>query len=336
MYTSTATTYSPDVTSAPKLARIMVALDGSAFAELAIDAALAIAQRTGASIQLVRVHEPLLPGGLPPDAQWLAESIHESVSYLDARARDLREAGIDVGSTMLDGAPVEALCFEARRSHADLIVIATHGRTGMRRAILGSVADGVARHSEVPVLLVRPGDAIGPSSRAVSLDRILVALDGSVEAEASLPLVAILASAFGSMVQLLRVVRPETSPLLGTPMSPPVLAFDRELTARARADAEDYLLDVEDRLRAAGVARVALQTSLSGSVAREVVTEAGNWEADLVVLGFHARGASRLLFGSVTDAVLRHCGSSVLLVRDRASLAAESQHAGAGLDLRSW
>ena len=315
MFTRTATTRSPIATSDSRLARIMVALDGSAFAEHAIDAAAEIARRTGASLQLVRVHEPLLPGGLPPNAEWLAESVHDTVSYLGSRADELRAAGLEAGTTMLDGAPVEALCFEAQRSDADLIVMATHGRTGVLRAFLGSVADGVARHSDVPVLLVRAPGVPGLAVRPPALGRILVALDGTPQAEAAFPLVASLATAFDSMVQLLRVVRPEMSPLLGAPLAPPVLTLDFEATAKARALAGDYLLDVEDRLRAAGVERISLQTVTSGAVAREIVDEAKSWKADLVVLGFHARGASRLFFGSVTDSVVRQGNMAVLLVR---------------------
>ena len=317
MFTSASTSDAPTMAppAAPSmLARIMVPLDGSGFSQRAIPAAESLAARTGADLYFVRVNEPLLPGGLPTPEYWRVEAVREALDDLGEHAGAARARGLEAESYLLDGSPVDALCAEARRSHADLIVMSTHGRTGVSRTWLGSTADGVARHADTPVLLVRPGDALDAASAPLAIGRMLVALDGSREAEGSLALATTLAQAFEATVTLLRVVRPVLLPLLDLPMAPPALVESRERTAAAVRDAELYLEELAMRLRESGVRAEALVVT-GDEVGRTVARTAEEVQADIVVLSSHARGASRLFFGSVADAVLRRAHGAVLLVR---------------------
>src|SRR6266536_520409 len=127
-------------------AKLLVPLDGSPEAATALPAARTLAAALGASMRVVRV---------VPDQAIVATA--EAATNLRAVERELAGDGIVVSSSVAYGDPAEQIVAEAERYHADFIVMATHGRTGLSRAVLGSVADGVLTHSHVPVVLVRPG-----------------------------------------------------------------------------------------------------------------------------------------------------------------------------------
>jgi nucleotide-binding universal stress UspA family protein len=148
--------------------RILVALDGSELAEAVLPQAEGLARATGATLLLVRaVNVPATvvaatagdTGMVSPE--FLDEAIQgeeeEARTYLTTVAQRLQARGLQVSWEVVEGEPSQALIDAARRHNCDLIAIATHGRTGLPRAVLGSVADRVVRESHLPVLLVRPG-----------------------------------------------------------------------------------------------------------------------------------------------------------------------------------
>jgi nucleotide-binding universal stress UspA family protein len=148
--------------------RILVALDGSELAEAVLPQAEGLARATGATLLLVRaVNVPATvvaatagdTGMVSPEL--LDEAIQgeeeEARTYLTTVAQRLQARGLQVSWEVVEGEPSQALIDAARRHNCDLIAIATHGRTGLPRAVLGSVADRVVRESHLPVLLVRPG-----------------------------------------------------------------------------------------------------------------------------------------------------------------------------------
>ena len=186
--------------------RILVPLDGSARAEQAIAVAARIARATGGSITLLQVSTAavdfawtvmesptMLQGTLDADCDRAAE-------YLTTMARSHELEGIKTTIIVLQGAPAEAILEEAHSQAADLIVISSQGHTGLKRWVLGSVAQKVARHSSVPVLVLHEHAGIltnmhPEGTRAV---RILVALDGSALAEAVLEPAAYLSAALSA------------------------------------------------------------------------------------------------------------------------------------------
>jgi len=142
-----------------KLQRILVPLDGSALAESAIAKAAALAADASATLVLVRAAEAYtLPGVDPTDAQ--VEVVREAEEYLAALAARLREQGVKAVETTVWYGPAAAAIVEAARlRRADLIVMSTHGRSGLGRLILGSVAESVLRGTTVPILVLREADA---------------------------------------------------------------------------------------------------------------------------------------------------------------------------------
>jgi nucleotide-binding universal stress UspA family protein len=142
-----------------KLDRILVPLDGSALAESAVAKALEVAGGRAATLLLLRAADAhTLPGVDPTEAQ--VEVVREAEEYLAAVAARLEEQGIKSVETSVWYGPAAAAIVEASRLRkADLIVMSTHGRSGLGRLILGSVAESVLRGTTTPILLLRAPQA---------------------------------------------------------------------------------------------------------------------------------------------------------------------------------
>ena len=138
--------------------RILVPLDGSLLAEGAIQTAAGLARESGAALVLLRAAEAhTLPGADPTDAQ--VAVVREAEEYLTAVAARLGEEGVKgVETSVWYGPPATAIIEATRLQKVDLIVMTTHGRSGLGRLILGSVAESVLRGTTTPILLLRaPG-----------------------------------------------------------------------------------------------------------------------------------------------------------------------------------
>lgn len=142
-----------------KLEKILVPLDGSALAEAALAAALETAQASGARLLLLRAaHAHTFPGVDPTDAE--VRVVGEAETYLRGLAERLATQGVaDVQTSVWYGPAPEAIVEAARFHRVDLIVMSTHGRSGLGRLILGSVAEAVLRGTRTPILLVRAPEA---------------------------------------------------------------------------------------------------------------------------------------------------------------------------------
>ena len=142
-----------------KAKTILVPLDGSSLAEAALAPAMEIARENDGKLILLRAAVAhTLPMADLTEAQ--VEAVREAELYLTgAKARAAGGGVTDVDISVWYGQPVEAIVEATRFRRADLIVMSSHGRSGVRRLVLGSVAESVLRMTTVPVLLIRPGDA---------------------------------------------------------------------------------------------------------------------------------------------------------------------------------
>ena len=140
--------------------KILVPLDGSALAELAIRHAQEIARGARSEILLVQAVNfpvPVVPEAvLVPDPKWLDEAKKEAARYLDGIAAPLREAGMRVRTILDERPPADAILHVATREAVDLIVMSTHGRGGLSRMLMGSVAERVFHATSRTVMLVKP------------------------------------------------------------------------------------------------------------------------------------------------------------------------------------
>ena len=310
---------------------IVVPLDGSAFGERALPAAVALARRSDAVLELVHAREPAASAsGAPvPDPRFDDEEeqlVRSRVSSLaDALARD---AGLRVRPVFLNGDVAAAVQAYVAERGADLIVMTSHGRGGLSRAWLGSVADQLVRRSTAPLLVVRADGQGMPGAAEPLFRRVLVPLDGSPRAEEVLAHAAALGTPGVTEYLLLNVFTPRPS----TDLFPSdATLVDREEVARhlqevqARGDA--YLARVADSFREIG-ARVTTYTTLRGQAGPAILEFAREHGADLIVLSTRVRSAAeRLLIGSVADKVLRGADVPVLLRGPQTRVASESRDA---------
>jgi nucleotide-binding universal stress UspA family protein len=138
---------------------ILVPLDGSILAEAALTPAVDLARDSAGKLVLLRAAEAhTRPMHDPTEAQ--VQAVREAEEYLTAARTRVAAAGVaDIDVSVWYGPPAEAIVEAARFRKADLIVMSSHGRSGLGRLVLGSVAETVLRSTAVPILLIRPGEA---------------------------------------------------------------------------------------------------------------------------------------------------------------------------------
>ena len=294
------------------LSRIVVPLDGSQFAEHALAYALVEARRMGACLELALVHSSYSVATMDATihetiGRWQEEQRQRESSYVHGLAERLeREHGVPVRAALLTG-PVPAALARYISGGADLVVMTTHGRGGLERAWLGSVADAVIRHVHVPVLLVRPNDhEPEPTEERPLFRHLVVALDGSAQGEHALESALAVADA-DTRITLMRVIAP---PVLPTSMYLPHEAvLNHQIREEREREAAAYLARMEAKVRPthARVDSCVLTDTHAGAA---IVRWAESQGADGIGVSQHVRSpALRLLLGSVAQDVIR--GGSV-------------------------
>jgi nucleotide-binding universal stress UspA family protein len=292
---------------------IIVPLDGSQVAEGALSPARSLAEVTQAELVLVQgIRFDVTSRQAEIDGHAV---LSEAQQYLQTVCRRLQGDGITARSEVLPGSPEQAILFAAHVHHADLIVMTTRGRSALRHALVGSVAEAVLRHGECPVLITHSGNGLPAEGRIT--ERILVPLDGSSLSEAALAYVASEQLAAGGRVTLLRVIEQPTlygATLVTGQASAEFFASVDEQTAKERQEAEEYLSALGERyLR--GMAWD--KEVIVGYPSADIVRYATQVQAGLIVMATEGRhGFERLLYGSVAGRVLRHAPMPVLVVHD--------------------
>lgn len=290
---------------------ILVPLDGSVLAERALTVALPLAERHGATLTLVSVHEPVLPvvpstGAALYDTTVDTQQRARLERHLARVAARVRARGtVSCETVFREGRVVDALLDVIRARRVELTLLCTHGRGGFQRMWIGSVADGLVRTTPTPVLLVRGGRAPAMRVPGGTLGRcVVVPLDGSTRGEAAVDAVARLLEGL-----------PEAVMVLAHVVHPTVMAVAMRSERRPDAEfAQAYLEPIAERLRGTGrEVRVVLRTD--ANVARAILDVVEAEEADLVALspqGLH--GLRRAVVGSVADKLIRTAPVPVLVV----------------------
>ena len=292
--------------------RLLVPLDGSSLAAKAIPVAGVLARRAGGSVHLASVQ---LPAARPAEITKAIE--HEAKerveSYLSAEAEAVSTChGLEVTRAVLDGSPAEALADYARTNAIDLIVMTTHGRSGLGRFWLGSVTDSLLRCATMPVLLLRSRE----EPQHTDFRHVLVALDGSSAGEAVLEAAVALASLYHeagcSLVQVVEAPFAIRGDLAVHPER-----VDANLIEQQQAIARSNLERLAERPRRLGIPTTA-HVPVAPAVGPHIVELAVRLDADLIAVGTHGtdgrHGRERLLLGSVADKVVRGAGTPVLVV----------------------
>lgn len=281
-------------------ARLLVPIDFSAPSDAALDHARLFARAWGGALHLLHVTGDRTPppaGGDPHDEPAALRQIRDRLTDEDRQQRlTIR--------VVERAAPAEGILGYARTAGTDLIVMGTHGRSGVAHLLLGSVAETVVRGAPCPVLTVRHAPR-----GAAPFARILVPTDFSAPSDAALDLARIFQLRFGASIHLLHVLEDEQ---IAGPFGAEVFVTESPDARAAR------LRDARERLshRISAVdqeSRRVTSEILFGPTAGTIVHYAADTGFDLIVMGTHGRtGLAHLLMGSVAERVIRGAACPVM------------------------
>lgn len=297
--------------------RVLLATDGSDSAQIALDVVAGLRWPIGSSVRVVRALDTgaELFGGPWPAAAVIqsheveARLVIEAEADLEDVSARLRGLGLQVDHAILRGRPGDQIVADIRSHRPDLVIVGYRGHSTFERMLLGSVSAEVVDHSPVPVLV----------ARKATLDRVVVAVDGSDVASEAVDAVRSWPFLSGADIRVLSVAPnpvdwwASLAPGIGED-----LARDFEnARALSLADHRRFATEAADRLRSAGLD--ARPEARAGLPADGIVAFATEWDADLLILGSHGRtGLARLILGSVARNVLHHASCSVLIIKRHA------------------
>jgi nucleotide-binding universal stress UspA family protein len=295
--------------------RILIPLDGSALSESVLPSARSLLQALKVPAELLQVLDPELlsiyvnPAHDRSLTRVEKDMRRQALEYLEPLASSLPEPGAVTCSVEV-GTPAEVIVKKAGADPTTLIAMATHGRSGFQRWLLGSVAYKVSLLTANPLLLARP-DGGSAGVGVAPLRAVVVPLDGSALAERALPHAQALAKKMNLDVVLLRAYA-----------LPPVAYYTSEgyvpdvddLMAEGRENAGRYLDQIRERVQSEGIARVSTLL-LEGDAAGNIIEIAKQRPGHLVVLCTHGRsGFSRWVLGSVAGRVIHESGVALLVI----------------------
>jgi len=279
----------------------LIPLDGTHLSESAFDL-LPFAKTLGVTkARLISVWESAwgegqAPAGRPAgELDELAQKGRALLSaYLEQQARRVRDLGLEVETIVKVGRASESV-IQAAAEDTDLILIATHGRTGIERWRLGSVADKIIRESACPCLVIGPNVTVPLSP--YSINRVLAPLDGSDLCEQALPLAVRIADLTGAELDLTRIVMTPTMAV-----DPGMGVYPMDLLTALEDAAKAYLAE---KAAALGSQRRVTTTLSIGSPSEQLLAHLQEKPSELVVVASHGRaGVARAALGSVADRLL--------------------------------
>lgn len=301
--------------------KILIPLDGSAISEGVLPYARAFAAALRIPVHLLQVIDTdnLIASASSQVGfhNILAGERERSGDYLKEITASFSDPAV-VSCSVRMGKPAEDIIEVGKTDLDTLIAMTTHGRSGIRRWLLGSVAEKVLHGTHNDVLLIRALEPIDRHIAAASLERVVVPLDGSEFAERALPSAVELAKKMSLELILLRVYL-----MPGVAYPTGAYAPDWELLEReTRKRSTEYLQEKVIQLRNEGLERVSFNV-LEGSAAEKIIDASRESPGSIIAMSTHgASGVGRWLLGSITERVIRHSETAVLVVRAKGNLSA--------------
>jgi len=278
--------------------KVLVPLDGSELAERAIPYAKAIAKTAGSEVILFTVSTNSKQLDRPMKA------------YLDTNAKELESQKIKVSAVVAYGNVAEEVIKFAEKHKVDLIIISTHGHSGIKRWILGSVAEKILYATCTPVLLVK---SKAQKTSKVDFKKVLVPLDGSAFSETSIPYVKELTKGTGSEIILLQVSEP---PILPADRPPDVKPSWEEYRDILMAEIKQQSLEYLEKVKAGFKAESIRIQVVLGKATDSILQVAQKEKVNLIAMTTHGRtGASRWVYGSVSTRIVGESLQPILLIR---------------------
>jgi nucleotide-binding universal stress UspA family protein len=298
-----------------RITRILVPTDFSATSDEALAYARTLAGQFGASLHLLHAFDdPFTSTAFASEMfstlplSLREEQITDARRRLDDRLPADQKARFSGTAEIVSGQPAKVIVDYAAAIQADLIVMGTHGRSGVAHLLLGSVAERVVRGAPAPVLTIR-------TAPAGSLTHILVPTDFSETADAALEYAFQIAERFGASVQLLHVL---DDPFVTDGFT--AEAYIAEAPTLRTAMLKDAQAKLKHRAWARDGRVTVASEVLFGHGAKTIAEYAAERDVDLIVLGTHGRtGVAHLLLGSVAERLVRIAPCPVLTVRHAAA-----------------
>ncbi len=303
--------------------KLLVVLDGSKLAEIVFPFATELAGRLDLDIILLHVYSQIMREYAPMYQAYIdrsAESIQSQARRLQQSLAQKPEKEVVVSGNLVMGYHADEILKYAEEKGIDLILMASHGRSGAKRWSIGGVADKILRASKVPVLLVH-----ADTEKVIPYDQwpnrtVLVPLNASDVSAVVLPHAEEIARQKGANmnVVLMEVVEPPVTPsyyspeLTGVPLN--WGQFVEQEMARSKKAAEAHLAETEKRFKDKGIPVSSLV--LTGKPAEEIINYAKKNPYMVIIMATHGRkGLSRLVYGSVAESVLFNVTNPIILVR---------------------
>jgi nucleotide-binding universal stress UspA family protein len=292
---------------------VLVPLDGSKTAEKVLPCAHLLAQSLNLPVELLSVI---------PIAAMASNTAGERARRFDAVIIEQENCirlylenithyfpGLAVKCTVKRGTPAETIIERAAADKGTLITMATHGRSGIKRWLLGSVAEKVLRGTLNAALFVPVHDAIDTEKK---IDFITVPLDGSKLAESVIPIATTIAKLMNLEIILFRAYELPASAYYG---NEDYLPNYEELKAQVKIEVESYLTKQIQALKSRGIEKASFYIT-EGAGPGEIISYACERPNTLIAMCTHGRsGVRRWVLGSVTEKVVRHSGDPVLVMR---------------------
>jgi nucleotide-binding universal stress UspA family protein len=292
--------------------KILVPLDGSDLAEIALPYAEELAGALGCDITLIHVSESADEKYENMHQLYIEKIVEATIQGAEKFRKNKRAKKIKVSSVHLTGHVAEQIVDYADKENIGLIVMTTHGRSGIRRWILGNVAAKVVRATDRPIALIRAKDT-PPEARAERINKILVPLDGSKASEVVIPHVSELASKLKAEVVLFQVVAPSYF-VYAIPGEAVLQPHSPEDLQNMIENSKLYLDKVGAEFRDKGIETTS-EVGIGGP-AEEIIRIADEIQVDMVAMSTHGHSSISLwAFGSNADKVLHAGDTPVLLVR---------------------
>lgn len=293
---------------------ILVPLDGSPLAECVIPHIAALASAFESKVTLLQVSEQpeaSARSSFPDLTQWRFGEV-EAKAYLDEWTDRLQTAGIRTTNALLEGRPAERIIEYARDHHVSLILLSSHGRSGLSEWNISSVVQKIILRAHISVMVVRAYQPVSSDLTGIRYHRVLAPLDSSQRAESVLPLASALARAHKSELLLAHVVtRPQVPHR--APLSQDVIELVDRLTEYNRAEATRYLEELRPKLPPDAQIRLLVSENAPEILHELVIDES----VDLVVLGAHGWGSvTRWPYGRTVLNFIVYGTTPLLILQD--------------------
>jgi nucleotide-binding universal stress UspA family protein len=291
------------------ITRILCPVDFSEFAHRALDHAAAIAGWYEARLTVLYVFPNLAAMDLPP--VMMEDQDRENILQDMTRFTAHLPPAVQLDLRVVEASDVhQEILAQAKTLAADLLVVGSHGRSGFERLLLGSVTEKLLRKSPCPTLVVPSRAHDTPADAPVHFHAILCPIDFSDGSRRALTYALSMAEETDAELTLLHVI--ELPPELRSPAAPSEIDVDR---IRAAAEA-DCLQRLRELIPEGAKTFCTVKTCVrEGAAYREILKEAADEHADLIVMGIQGRGVVDLmLFGSNTARVSRAADCPVLIV----------------------